>query len=209
MFDLVTLIKTFGYLGIFSIVFAESGLLIGFFLPGDSLLFTAGFLASQGYLNVALLALLSFIAAVSGDSTGYYLGKKFGPKVFTRENSIVLSRDHIQRAERFYTKYGPKTIVLARFLPVIRTIAPLMAGVGSMRYSTFLSYNVIGGVLWAIGVPLIGYFLGNVVPNVDRYLIPIILAIIILSGLPTLLHLWREHRHRFTQNIRTFFRSHP
>ena len=194
MFDLVSILKSFGYLGLFAIVFAESGLLIGLFLPGDSLLFTAGVLASQGYLHIALLSAFAFTAAVLGDSFGYYFGRKIGYRIFNRENSIVFSRDHIKRAEIFYEKYGSKTIVLARFMPVIRTLAPIMAGVGKMSYPVFLTYNVIGASLWAIGLPVLGFFLGNTIPNIDHYLLPIILLIVTVSSLPTLIHLWRNHR---------------
>ncbi|MEK7194933.1 MAG: VTT domain-containing protein [Patescibacteria group bacterium] len=184
MFDLVSLIKTAGYLGIAGIVFAESGLFIGFFLPGDSLLFTAGFLASQDYLNILILVPISFISAVIGDSFGYGFGKKFGPRVFNREKSLIWNPEHVHRAQEFYAKHGPKTIILARFLPVIRTFAPIMAGVGQMRYRTFLAYNVIGGFLWGIGLPLLGFYLGSYIPDIDKYLIPIIALIIILSASP-------------------------
>lgn len=184
MFDLISLIKTAGYLGIAGIVFAESGLFIGFFLPGDSLLFTAGFLASQNYLNILLLVPISFVSAVIGDSFGYAFGKKFGPRVFNREKSLIWNPEHVHRAQEFYAKHGPKTIILARFLPVIRTFAPIMAGVGQMRYRTFLAYNVVGGFLWGIGLPLFGFYLGSSIPNIDKYLIPIIALILILSALP-------------------------
>lgn len=188
MFDLVSLVKTVGYLGLFGIVFAESGLLIGFFLPGDSLLFTAGFLASQGYLNIWILGILTFVAAILGDNFGYGIGKKFGPKVFTKENSFLFHRDHLERARVFYEKYGGKTIVLARFLPVIRTFVPVLAGVGNMKYKDFVFFNILGAVLWAIGITWLGYFLGNTIPNADQYIVPVVIAIIILSSLPTTTH---------------------
>ena len=188
MFDLVALIKTAGYLGLFGIVFAESGLLIGFFLPGDSLLFTAGFLASQGYLNIWVLAILTFLGAVLGDNFGYVMGKKFGPKVFKKEDSFLFNRDHLERARIFYEKYGGKTIVLARFLPVIRTFVQVLAGVGNMEYKKFVFFNIFGGFLWAVGMTWLGYFLGNTIPNVDQYIVPIVIAIIILSSLPTITH---------------------
>ncbi len=194
LFDLVPLIKTAGYLGVFFIVFAESGLFIGFFLPGDSLLFTAGFLASQGYLNIWILATLAFVGAVLGDSVGYAFGKRMGPKIFTREDSIFFHKDHIMRAEKFYEAHGPKTIVLARFMPIVRTFAPIVAGIGHMRYRTFIFYNVIGGALWGIGLPFLGYLLGNTIPNIDRFLIPIIIGIIIVSALPPAWHVFREYR---------------
>ena len=196
MFDLISLIKTVGYLGVFGIVFAESGLFIGFFLPGDSLLFTAGFLASQGFLNIWILSLLVFIGAVLGDNVGYSFGYKVGPLIFKREDSIFFHKNHLERARVFYEKHGPKAIVLARFMPGIRTFAPILAGVGKMHYPTFLSYNLIGGFLWGIGLPLLGYYLGSTIPGIDQYLIPIILLIIFLSILPGFIHIWREKEER-------------
>jgi membrane-associated protein len=196
MFDLVTLIKTAGYLGVGIIVFTESGLLIGVILPGDSLLFTAGFLASQGYLNIILLALVAFIAAVLGDNVGYWLGKRFGHSVFSRRGSLLLDPSHIEKAEKFYAAHGPKTIMLARFVPVMRTLAPVLAGVGSMHWRTFAIYNVLGGLLWGVGLSVGGYALGAVIPDADRYILPIVALIIIASLLPGLWHFFREPEHR-------------
>lgn len=194
MFDVETIIRTGGYLGLFFIVFAESGLFIGFFLPGDSLLFTAGFLASQGYLNIWILCAISFLGAIVGDSVGYTFGKRVGRKLFTRDNSLLFHKNHLQTAEEFYEKHGPKTIVIARFMPIVRTFAPIVAGIGTMRYGTFLAFNIIGGALWGVGLPLVGYFLGSTIPNVDRYLLPIILGIIIVSMLPGLWHIFKRYR---------------
>jgi len=204
MFDLVALIKAAGYLGIFGIIFAESGLLIGAFLPGDSLLFTAGFLASQGYLNILILVFISFIGAVTGDGVGYWLGREFGPKVFTRKDSLFFSKDHVERAHIFYKKYGGRAIILARFIPVGRTLAPIIAGVGGMHYPTFLFYNVIGGAIWAVGLPLAGFYLGSVIPNADRYLVPIVVGIIAISVLPGLIHFLKngESRRQMASFIR-------
>ena len=157
MLDPVTILKTVGYLGMFAIVFAESGLLIGFFLPGDSLLFTAGMLASQGLLNIYILIPLTFIAAVLGDSVGYAFGYRVGPKIFKRGDSFFFHKDHLKRAEYFYEKYGSKTIVLARFMPVVRTFAPIVAGMGKMRYHKFLFYNIVGGVLWGSESSRLGF----------------------------------------------------
>jgi membrane-associated protein len=184
--DLPILIKAVGLLGVFFIVFAESGLFFGFFLPGDSLLFTAGLLASQGYFGITLLVLLSTLGAVLGDQVGYLFGKKVGPKIFTRDDSFYFKKKYIADAENFYQKYGKKTIILARFVPIIRTFVPILAGVGKMNYRTFFTFNIIGGVLWGLGIPLLGYFLGENIPNVDTYLIPILLFIIIASVTPTL-----------------------
>jgi len=196
LFNLPELIKTAGLLGIFGIVFAESGLFIGFFLPGDSLLFTAGFLASQGFLNIYLLLAVSFIGAVLGDSFGYAFGRKVGPKIFNKEDSLLFNKDHLRRANEFYEKHGGKAIILARFMPIIRTFAPILAGVGRMSYSKFLSYNIIGGLLWGVGVTLAGFYLGRAIPDVDRYLIPIVLGIIILSVLPTIIHILKDKSYR-------------
>lgn len=194
MFDIAALIKTVGYFGLFAIVFAESGLLIGFFLPGDSLLFTAGFLASQGFGNIAALAFLSFAAAVLGDSFGYAFGRKMGPRLFRRERSILFRPEYLERTRIFYEAHGGKTIILARFMPAVRTFAPILAGVGRMNYRTFVYYNVIGGFLWAVGLTGLGYLLGNVIPDADRYIIPIVLGIIIVSVLPPIVQGLRERK---------------
>lgn len=196
MFDLISLIKTAGYFGLFGIVFAESGLLLGFFLPGDSLLFTAGFLASQGFLNIWLLLPIIFIGSVLGDSVGYAFGYKVGPLIFTKEESIFFHKDHLEKARIFYEKHGPKAIVIARFMPGIRTFAPILAGVGKMNYPTFLLYNIVGGFLWGVCLPLLGYYLGSTIPGIDQYLLPIILLIIFLSILPSLIHILREKDER-------------
>ncbi|OGH62206.1 MAG: hypothetical protein A2848_00565 [Candidatus Magasanikbacteria bacterium RIFCSPHIGHO2_01_FULL_50_8] len=208
MFDLITLIKAGGYLAVSGIVFAESGLLIGFFLPGDSLLFTAGFLASQGFLNIWLLIVLCFVAAVIGDSVGYAIGRKLGPKIFVRDNSIFFDKRHVARAQAFYEKHGGKAITLARFVPVVRTFAPVVAGVGNMPYHSFLFFNILGGLCWAVGLPLLGYFAGEFIPNVDRYLIPIIGFIILLSISPGIVHLLieREERREIFSKVRAFFK---
>lgn len=196
--DLVNLIKTVGYVGLFFIVFAESGLLFGFFLPGDSLLFTAGFLASQGYLDFYLAFFLVFLAAVMGDSVGYAFGKIVGPKIFKKEDSFFFRKENITKAQVFYEKYGAKTIVMARFLPIVRTFAPIVAGIGRMDYKKFLFYNIAGGFIWSFGLMASSYYLGKVIPNMDKYLLPIILLIIFLSILPTLIHIIREKRRNIT-----------
>ncbi|OGE12090.1 hypothetical protein A3G14_00770 [Candidatus Curtissbacteria bacterium RIFCSPLOWO2_12_FULL_38_9] len=193
-FDLIRIIETVGYLGVTAIIFAESGLLIGFFLPGDSLLFTAGFLASQGFFNIITLSTLTFIAAVAGDSVGYAFGHKVGKKIFQREDSIFFHKKHLVRAQKFYEKHGGKAITIARFLPIVRTFAPIVAGMGDMQYKRFLFFNVIGAFLWAVLIPILGFYLGSVIPGVDRYLLPILALIIILSISPTVIHLIRERK---------------
>lgn len=191
-FDLSGLVTTIGYIGVFSMVFAESGLLVGFLFPGDSLLFTAGFLASQGVFNIVLLIILCVIGAVAGDSVGYAFGKRIGKTIFTREDSFFFHKNNLERARVFYEKYGGKAIILARFMPFARTFAPILAGVGVMEYRRFVAYNIIGGLLWAVGITALGYFLGSVVPDVDVYLFPIVGVIIFLSVVPGIIHLVKD-----------------
>ena len=193
-YNLPELIKAIGYLGIFGFIFAESGLLIGFFLPGDSLLFTAGILASQGFLNIWILALGTWCFAVLGDSVGYWFGHRVGRKLFEREDSRFFKKAHLLHAQEYFDKHGRKTIILARFIPIVRTFAPIIAGIGSMQYRIFLSYNIIGGTIWGLGVPLVGYFLGNAIPNIDHYLIPIIAGIILVSLIPPLIEIVKARR---------------
>ena len=194
--NLELLIQTVSYIGVFGIVFVESGLLIGFFLPGDSLLFTAGLLAYKGYLDIYTLALGSFIAAVAGDSLGYFIGHKLGRKLFNREDSLLFHKDHLKKAEDFYEQHGGKTIILARFMPIIRTFAPVVAGIGKMQYRTFLFFNIIGGLLWAVGVTVAGYYLGSIIPDIDKYLLPIIGLIVLISVGPPLYHIFKEPENR-------------
>ena len=187
--DLVQLIQSIGYVGLFAIVFAESGLFFGFFLPGDSLLFTAGFLASQRVFNIFTLLVLFVIGAIVGDSVGYWTGKKLGGWLMKQKDSFFFQKHHLIKAQRFYEKHGGKTLILARFMPAVRTFAPIVAGMANMKYETFLLYNVIGGFLWAVGMTLLGYFLGSVIPNVDKYMLPIIGAIVVVSAIPAVLHM--------------------
>ncbi len=192
--DIASLVESAGYLGLFAIIFAESGLFIGAFLPGDSVLFTAGFLASQGVLNIYYLSILMFIAAVLGDSVGYTFGHKIGKKLFKKEDSIFFNKKHLIRAHNFYEKHGGKAVTIARFLPVVRTFAPIVAGIGDMPYKRFFMYNVLGAFLWAVCLPFAGFFLGNLIPSVDKYLLPIIVMIVIASVLPSVIHIMRERK---------------
>lgn len=196
MFDLVPLIEAVGYIGLFLIILAESGIFIGFFLPGDSLLFTAGFLASQGYLNIWILAPLLFVAAVIGDAVGYTFGKKVGPRLFNRPESFFFRPSHMEKTAAFYEKHGVKTIIFARFVPVVRTFAPIMAGVGGMKYATFARYNVIGALLWAVGLTSLGYLFGNIIPDADRYVLPVVGLIVIFSLIPPVWQYLRERKER-------------
>ncbi|MEE6258302.1 DedA family protein [Plantactinospora sonchi] len=187
------LISAFGLLGILAIVFAESGLLIGFFLPGDSLLFTAGLLTANGeYITYPLwlVCLLITIAAIVGDQVGYAFGKKVGPALFRRPNSRLFKQENLIKANEFFDKYGPRSVVLARFVPIVRTFTPIVAGVSGMRYRTFVVYNVIGGVLWGTGVTVLGYFLGQI-PFVKTNIELILIAIVVISVIPIAVELLR------------------
>ena len=194
--DVEAIVRWGGYVGLTTIVFAETGLLVGFFLPGDSLLVTAGLLASQPDfgLNVYLLGLLLSIAAVAGDPVGYYIGRKTGPRIFTREDSLFFNKKHLYRAHEFYEKHGGKTIVLARFMPIIRTFAPVVAGVAEMGTGTSCSTTSFGGLLWVWSMLFTGYFLGRWVPGIDRHIEKVILVVIFLSILPGIIGWWKERR---------------
>ena len=208
-FDLVGLIRTAGYLGVFGMIFAETGLLIGFFLPGDSLLFTAGFLASQHVLDVRVLVPGCLLAAIIGNATGYTLGRRVGRRLFNRPDSLFFRREHADRAEAFFARHGGKAVVLAQFLPVVRTFTPVVAGIGAMRYLYFAVFNLVGALVWAVGVTLGGYFLGGLIPasKVDTYLPLIIVAIIVLSVAPTAVHLWRESGDQIAATVRRQLRG--
>ena len=204
LFDLRALVEAgqvLAYVVVTLIIFAECGLLIGFFLPGDSLLFTAGFLASQHipntdtpFFNIWLLSALCGIAAAVGPAVGYWFGKAVGPRLFTREDSRFFKRRHLQTAHEFYERHGGKALLLARFMPIVRTFAPIVAGMAAMDYARFLIYTLIGAVIWAVGVLWAGYFLGSTIPDVDKYLLPIVAVIVIVSILPSVIHLWRERQ---------------
>lgn len=199
---------TFGYVGLFAIVFAESGLFFGFFLPGDSLLLTAGILAAAGTLSLVLVCLIAFAGAVTGDAVGYWFGRRVGRALYDRPGSRVFKRDHLDAANSFYERHGGKTIVIARFLPFVRTFAPIVAGAAGMRYHTFATFNVVGGLLWAVGVPLAGYLLGQAIPpeTLDRYLLFILAGVVALSVLPTAIAVYRHDPAAVHARIRSFGR---
>jgi membrane-associated protein len=191
--DLPALVAWAGYIGMAAIIFTETGLFVGFFLPGDSVLVTAGLLSSQGFpLNVYALGLLLNVAAILGDNTNYWIGRATGAGIFTREDSLFFKKKHVERAHEFYVKHGPKTVVLARFMPIIRTFAPLVAGVGKMDYRTFLTFSVLGGTAWIWSMLLLGYFLGAKVPGVAKHIELVILTVIFLSILPGIIGWWRQ-----------------
>jgi membrane-associated protein len=181
MLDLPSFLASFGYLGLFGIVFAETGILAGFFLPGDTLLFTAGFLASTGRFSLLPVILIAFAAAVSGDAAGYAIGKKYGPAVFRKEDSVFFDRRHIERARRFFEDHGGKAVFLARFVPILRTAIPVLAGTGTMRYRDFFIYNVFGALSWTAGITLLGYYLGRSIPNLETYVL-IVFGVIIAGS---------------------------
>ena len=197
--DPTHLINTYGIWGIYAIIFAESGLFFGFFLPGDSLLVTAGLLAATNkagsvHLNLAALLIGIPIAAILGDQVGYWFGDRVGPTLFSRPESRFFKPEHLERAHDFIERRGARMIVLARFVPVVRTFTPIAAGATRMRYRVFVPFNVLGGVLWGIGVTYLGYQLGSRVKNLDRYLVPIILVVIAVSLIPVALELRRARR---------------
>jgi membrane-associated protein len=190
------LIRWGGYLVLVAIVFTETGLLVGFFLPGDSLLITAGLVAAAGGLNIWWLNALLAAAAIVGDSVGYAIGARIGPRLFTREKSLLFNPRHLERTRQFYARHGAKTIVIARFVPIIRTFAPVVAGVGQMRYRRFLFYNVVGGVGWVVSMTWAGYLLGQTIPNIDRHIHVVVAVVVGLSLIPIVVEVVRERRKR-------------
>lgn len=193
-----------GMLVVWGIVFAESGLFFGFFLPGDSLLLTAGLLAYKGVFNIWILVPVVVVAAILGDNVGYWFGNKVGPPIFSRPESRFFKPQNLKKAKEFYDKYGPITIVLARFMPFIRTFAPIVAGAVTMTYKTFFFYNVLGALLWGAGVTLAGYLLGALFPPevLDRYFLLVVAVVILVSAMPTGLHLWQENKHKLLSRVR-------
>ncbi len=199
------LLETFGTIGLFAIIFAETGLLIGFFLPGDSLLVLAGLFAAVDnppvHLNLAVVLVGLFIAAVAGAQTGYFIGHRAGPALFRRPESRLFKHENVEKAERYFAKYGPKTIVIARFIPVVRTFANPMAGVGRMDLRTFTTFNVLGGLLWSLGVTMLGFVLGKTIPNVEHHLLVIEAIIITLSVIPVGVEVIRSRRERQARGV--------
>jgi membrane-associated protein len=191
-YTLTTLIQFVGYPGLFAAVFLESGVFFGFFLPGASMLFTAGLLASQDFFSPWILIPGVTIAAIMGDNTGYWFGNKIGIKLFLRPNSRFFRHEHLHRAKEFYDRYGSRAIFLARFIPIVRTFAPIVAGVVGMRYRTFITYNVLGAVIWGAGVTFAGYYLGTRFPAVEHYLSYIILGIIGVTSIPIFIDVYRR-----------------
>lgn len=192
IYDVEFLVRTGGLLVLIAIVFIETGLFVGFFLPGDSLLVTAGIFAARGDLDLLTLNITLSAAAIAGDTVGYAIGARTGPKIFTRENSLFFNRKHLISAKEFYDRHGGFTIFVARFLPIIRTFAPVVAGVGAMKYRKFLAYNIFGGIFWVMSTTLAGYFLGRVIPNIEERIHVIIVIVIALSLLPAVIKVATE-----------------
>jgi membrane-associated protein len=195
-YSLDDLIRWGGYVVLFVIVFTETGLLIGFFLPGDSLLITAGIIAAAGGLDIWWLNVVLIVAAITGDSVGYAIGVRLGPRLFTRPQSLLFNPRHIERTRVFYERHGPKTIVIARFVPIVRTFAPVVAGVGQMEYRRFIFYNVAGGIGWVTSMTWAGYGLGRVIPNLGSYIHLVVGIVIVLSVIPIVIEIVRERRRR-------------
>jgi membrane-associated protein len=185
IYDVQGIVRVGGLVALVAVIFAETGLLVGFFLPGDSLLFTAGLLSAQGdHLNIVWLNLAVMAAAIVGDTVGYWIGAKSGPKLFTREQSLLFSKKHLLRTQEFYERHGGKTIIMARFMPFVRTFAPVVAGIGKMSYRRFVAYNVFGGIGWVFSMTMLGYILGTAYPSMAKHLDKVIILIILVSLLP-------------------------
>jgi membrane-associated protein len=202
--DVQQLVRLGGYVGLTAIIFAETGLLVGFFLPGDSLLVTAGLLSSQPQfgLNMWLLGLLLTVAAIVGNSVGYAIGWYSGPKLFTRDDSLLFKKKHLFRAHAFYEKHGGKTLVIARFMPIVRTFVPVVAGLARMPFRAYTAYNLLGGVLWIWSMLFVGYFLGRFIPGIENHITKVILVVIFLSLLPGLIS-WQRERTRASADAKS------
>ncbi len=195
-FDVMTLLQTGGYIGIATLVFAESGVLIGIFFPGDSLLFAAGMLSATGFFSFPHLLALVIVAAILGDSVGYWFGAHVGERLYERPDSRFFKRAYLERTEAFYKKYGTRAVVLARFVPIVRTLAPILAGAGSMSYGIFLRANIVGALIWGAGMTSLGYFLGTLIPESEHYILPISLGIIATSFIPFFIEIFREWKKK-------------
>lgn len=189
MLDVAHIIESGGLLLIALIVFAETGLLFGFFLPGDTLLLSAGIFAAQGKLSLPVSILIIIIASIAGNVAGYHIGQKSGKRIFKKDDGVLFRKEYIDRAEKFYEEHGNKTILFARFIPIVRTFAAVVAGIGSMPMQSFMTYNVLGGVLWGGGMTLLGYFFGTRIPNIDHYVLPAVLFATVATFAPVMYHL--------------------
>jgi membrane-associated protein len=206
VFNTAQFLQTAGYIGLFLMIYAETGLLIGLVLPGENLLFTVGLLSSLGYFNIWIVIPVTFVAAVLADSTGYGLGKKYGRGVFTKRHSLFFNQSYIEKSEKFFQKHGGKAVILGRFLPFIRTLTPIFAGIGELRYKTFLIYNIVGAFLWTVVVALSAYFLGRAIPDANHYVIWLAIGVVIIFMLPGFVGALFNKASR--NKIKTFFKEH-
>lgn len=200
--DPTTLIQSGGLILIGAIVFAESGLLIGFFLPGDTLLITAGVFAAQAKLPLGWLLLIIVVAAVVGDNVGYSIGRGTGSRIFKKKDGVLFRQEYLQEAENFYEKHGGKTVTIARFVPIVRTFAPVVAGAAKMDRKKFMVYNVVGALIWGVSVTLLGYFLGSRIPNIDHYLLPAVIIAMLFTFSPPIIHILRDKESRRRINLK-------
>jgi membrane-associated protein len=189
--DPIAILRAGGYVGLAAIIFAETGILLGIIFPGDSLLFAAGLLAALGFFNPLALATTAALAAVLGGIFGYWFGKRLGPRLFAKEDALIFKRAYVARTQSFFEKYGARAILLARFVPIVRAFAPVLAGVGSMPYRRFFFYNLVGGIAWGAGMVALGYALGSIIPNSEHYILPLSLLVIVISFLPILINILR------------------
>lgn len=196
MLDFTEIVRTGGLLILFLIIFAESGMMVGFFFPGDTLLFSAGILAAAGQLPIVLTIAVIASAAIIGDNTGYHIGRKLGPRLFKKEDGLIFRKELIMKAEKFYERYGTKTMLVAHFIPIVRSFAPVTAGAGKMDYKQFVVYDAIGDIAWAASITLLGYYVGSRIPGVEHYIEPVLIGIILVTLLPTIYHALKDPKIR-------------
>ncbi|QQS18657.1 VTT domain-containing protein [Candidatus Saccharibacteria bacterium] len=194
--DFIEIVRTGGLPILFLIIFAESGMMVGFFFPGDTLLFSAGILAAAGVLPIWVTVAVISAAAIAGDNTGYHIGRKLGPRLFKKEDGLIFRKDLIMKAEKFYEKYGTKTMLVAHFIPIVRSFAPVTAGAGKMDYKQFAVYDAIGDIVWAASITLLGYFVGSRIPGVEHYIEPVLIGIILVTLIPTIYHALKDPKIR-------------
>lgn len=202
MFDVTQIVQTGGLLLIGLIIYAESGMMVGFFFPGDTLLLSAGILAAAGQLSIVWAIIVIALAAIAGDNTGYHLGRKLGPRLFKKKDGVIFRHDYIMKAESFYEKYGTKTMLIAHFVPIVRSFAPVTAGAGKMNYKQFVIFDAIGDIVWAISVTLFGYFVGSKIPGIQKYIEPLLLGIVLVTLVPTVYHALKDPKIRASLKAR-------
>ena len=202
MFDVTQIVQTGGLLLIALIIFAESGMMVGFFFPGDTLLLSAGILAAAGQLSIVWAIIVIALAAIAGDNTGYHIGRKLGPRLFKKKDGVIFRHDYIMKAESFYEKYGTKTMLIAHFVPIVRSFAPVTAGAGKMNYKQFVIFDAIGDIVWAISITLFGYFVGSKIPGIQKYIEPLLLGIVLVTLVPTVYHALKDPKIRASLKAR-------